>query len=796
MASRKSTVVDSPIGKVSIDKTGSPVAVVKMDPNESYVGVPDLLQSFIDQANPYAWNKIKEKIDYIYVNIDHLLSQLDRESHFTRKVKSEVRAGKKLLFKPNIVNPRNIDPVTHGEGVGNLACTEWPFVAALMRWFHDKLDISYYQMMLGEAASATSIMAGIFSHGYNDGRKITTESVIEGRSRDSYGGWGFYFVRKYIAETHQASHTDNPMNGYEESITGSYFPPGQATDKLMVYDLNRLYDVATKQRTVPVPDGVNYKEITLHKVIVGGDRNSPQDMKDYPGCVLINVPRLKIHAIDLLTNAVKNLGIGLYPMEVASEDPKDRKWKYAFPYDLIPGMKTEIPHQVWFPSMDEKTGLPLRGNNGEYTVTKTGGISGTQADVISATLNQDVFILHVVDGIQAINISHTGDGTGIKVAEGLALASLNPVALDLLCARYCFKTIPMVEAKKLKAQHGLATDFLQKVPIPRSDGKNIVTEEGFDSPFFRYHFPEYFERRGLGECKYYVIGWDATKGVPLASLGGHLGWVEDKKFSELLTGTLYYGRSKILWDLQRTVLCYFEANDKLTGSSFYKQTMDAFDENKDGIIDYDEGGKKGVLHSYIRIGASGYHIAGTEPYGLLRGDFYANAQILRNSRAQWNPYGHDFMEQLLPLFAATIAFRLSTMETESPDFLFPNMMWGKGKWPSMQFASYMTTAIFIYGSQFPMKIGLRSLYGNAFQYADKTLNGAAYTGNRNLVSDSEAANRYIEAVAQGAQPLDFVIYVPPGYGTIIGRTIPNVQETTDAAKIFTAHFDNDREVWE
>jgi hypothetical protein len=796
MAGQKSTVVDSPIGKVSIDKTGSPVAAVKMEPDKSYVGVPALLQSFIDQANPDAWSKIKEKIDYIYVNIDSLLSQLDRETHFTRKVKSEAKAGKKLLFKPNIVTPRNIDPVTHGEGIGNPACTEWPFVAALMRWFHDKLDISYYQMMLGEAASATSIMAGIFSHGYYGGRKITTESIIEGRSGGFYGGWGFYFVRKYLAETHQASHAENPMDGYDESITGSYLPPGQVADKLMVYDLNRLYDVAAKQRTVPVPEGVNYKEITLHKVIVGGDRDNPQDMKDYPGCILINVPRLKIHAIDLLTNAVKNLGIGLYPMEVASEDPKDRKWKYAFPYDLIPGMKTEIPHQVWFPSMDEKTGLPVRNSKGEYAVTKTGGISGTQADVVSAVLNQGIFMLHIVDGIQAVNVSHLGDGTGTKVAEGLALASLNPVALDLLCARYCFKTIPMAEAKKLKAEHGLTTDFLQKVPVPRSDGKNIVTEEGFDSPFFRYHFPEYFERRGLGECKYYVIGWDATKGVPLASLGGHLGRVEDKRFSELLTSTLYYSRLKILWDLQRTTLSYFEANDTLTGSSFHKQTMDAFDENRDGVIDYDEGGKKGGFHNFIRIGASGFHIAGMKPYGLLQGDFYASAQTLRNSRAQWNPHGHDFMDQLMLVFVAATAFNLSTMEIESPDFLFPNMTWGKGKWPSIQFASHMMTGMLIYGGRFPIKIGSRSLYGSAFQYADKTLNGAAYTGNRSLVSDRGAVNHYIEAVAQGAQPLNFVIYVPTKYGTMMGKPVPNVQETTEAAKVFTAHFDDGREVWE
>jgi hypothetical protein len=354
----------------------------------------------------------------------------------------------------------------------------------------------------------------------------------------------------------------------------------------------------------------------------------------------------------------------------------------------------------------------------------------------------------------------------------------------------------MVEAKKLQDQHGLVTDFLQKVPIPRSNGKNIVTDEGFDSPFFRYRFFEYFERRGLGGRDYYVIGRDTTKGVPLASLGGHLGRVEGKEFSEILTGTLYYGRSNILWDLQRTTLSYFEANDTLTGSSFHRQTMDAFDENRDGVIDYNDGGKKGVFHSFIRIGATGYHIAGTEPYGLLRGDFCASAQMLRNSRVQWNPYGHDFMDQLMLVFAVATAFNLSTMEIESPDSLFPSMTWGKGKWPSIQFASYMMTGILIYGARFPVKIGLRSLYGSAFQYADKTLNGAAYTGSRNLVTDRRAVSRYVEAVAQGTQPLNFVIYVPMKYGTMMGRSVPNVQETTDTAKVFTAHFDDDREVWE
>jgi hypothetical protein len=795
MASKKSVLIHSTLGKVSMDTNGSTVAIVKMDTDKAYAGISTLLQSFINQANLDAWNKIEEKIDYMYANLDRLLSLLDKETHFTRKVKSEVKVGKKLLFKPNIVNPQNIDPITHAEGLGNPACTEWAYVAALMRWFHDKLDIPYFQMMLGEAASATSIAAGLFTNLYNGGRKITTEAVLEGRSGDFYGGWGFYFARKYLAERHDDSHRDNPMNGYQESISGTYLTPGQAKEQLMVYDLNRLYDIVSKQRTVPVPAGVNYKEITLHKVVVGGDRNNPQDMKDYPGCVLINVPRLKIHAIDLLTNAVKNLGIGLYPMEMASENPEDRKWKYAFPYELIPGMKTEIPHQVWFPSMDEKTGLPIRDRNGEYIVTKTGGISATQADVITATSNQDVFMLHIVDSIQAVNISHMGDGTGVKVAEGLALASLNPVALDLLCARYCFKTIPMVEARKLKSQYNLSTDFLQKVPIPKSEGKDIVTEEGFDSPLLRYHFFEYYEHRGLGEGKYHVVGWDTTKSMPLASFEGHLGSIDGKNFSELITTGFYYGRLKILWDLQRTILGYFEANDNLTGSSYYKQIMAAFDDNKDGVIDYNEGGKKGFFHHTMRISANGYHRAATEPFGFLKGSFYSNTQILRNSNTQWNIDRHDFMDHLLTVSAAVIAFRLSSMEAESPDFLFPTMTWGKGKWPSVQLASYVALGTLIYGLGFPIIAGIQSLYGYAFQYADKTQNDAKYTGSRGPVSEPEAVKHYIDAMFAGAIPLDFKLYVPTGLGMLAGRSVPNVEETNDPKKIYTANFNGGRESW-
>lgn len=86
--------------------------------------------------------------------------------------------------------------------------------------------------------------------------------------------------------------------------------------------------------------------------------------------------------------------------------------------------------------------------------------------------------------------------------------------------------------------------------------------------------------------------WDSR--TPLASPGGHLGRIDNAKFLELMTKTMYYNPNTILHDLQKTVLSYAKAHDGLTGSSLLKEFTDSFDENHDGIIDYDEMGRKGI----------------------------------------------------------------------------------------------------------------------------------------------------------------------------------------------------------
>ena len=330
-------MVECVLGKAQIDSIGAPIGAVRMDPAKSYASIPQLLQKFVNESDPGAWDRIKEKIDYTYSGLDCALRPLDEATGFGEKVKARVKEGKKVLFKPNIVSPLCIDPISHGEGLGDPACTPWAFMAALLRWFHDRLEISYHSMAVGEAGTGVSNVSRLFSLIFNGGQPFPTEALFEGRYKNFYGGWGFYFARKYLSEVHSPEHSDDPMSGYEESISGRYLPPGQASGQLMIYDLNRLFDVPSKWKDLIVPHGAIFKGITLHKVIVGGDPQDEKDFRDYPGCVLVNVPRLKIHTQSLLTNAIKNLGIGLYPMEAASrENPASTRWKYSSPFTPSP----------------------------------------------------------------------------------------------------------------------------------------------------------------------------------------------------------------------------------------------------------------------------------------------------------------------------------------------------------------------------------------------------------------------------------------------------------------------------
>jgi hypothetical protein len=354
--------------------------------------------------------------------------------------------------------------------------------------------------------------------------------------------------------------------------------------------------------------------------------------------------------------------------------------------------------------------------------------------------------------------------------------------------------VDMGEAQRVQREKGLKTDFLQRVPLPAVEGSNLVTVEGYDSPIPRSGLFRCAEERGIGQQDYHVVGLDRGTQTPLASLQGHLGRIAGDRFVELFTHNLYYCGTKILWDLQETVLQYARANDRLTGSSYYDRFLKAFDENGDGVIDYDEMGKNGFWHSMMRVLAGTYQARGKSPSGLLQSSFRTLSQMLKFSSPQWNLQGHDFAKDWMLVRACWVALGMSRVPEERKDPFFPSLTWGKGKWPSLQFAEYALGATSIYGHEFPKKANMLSLYGYAFQHADRKMNGAKYTG-RTPAPNPEAIQNYREDTARAQPPMDFTLFVPKGYGNLNGTRLPNIQETEDPEKVFTASFAEGREVW-
>jgi hypothetical protein len=223
--------------------------------------------------------------------------------------------------------------------------------------------------------------------------------------------------------------------------------------------------------------------------------------------------------------------------------------------------------------------------------------------------------------------------------------------------------------------------------------------------------------------------------------------------------------------------------------------LDAFDENRDGIIDYEEWGQKGFMYPNQRLGALGRYFRATEYYGFLRGDFLLASRQLKYSNKLWNSDGHDFLKEYRMSCVPLLAYQMSQTGEDKETRLHPGADWGNGRWPSWTVVSDITVIRAIYGSKFPDSVTNKSLYGIVFQYADKKFNHGVYTGDTGVASRADAADRYVRAVNNGAKKLDFVLYVPEGFGEVNGFSVPNVVQATEPEKIFTAHFSASQEAW-
>ena len=786
-------MASSDIGEITLDQLGAALGISRVSVEESYQGVSALLKKVIENADQDAWAEIKGKIDYTFENVAKALAALEKEEGFLGAIKRRISEGKKVLFKPNLVTVESIEPYTHMMIPGTYANTEWAFVAAVMRWFHDIGKIRYDQMCLGEAASSAFLKASQYTLLKKTGRPVTTEAAYEGRSDDFYGGWGFYFVRQYLREALPGGSDEDPMNGLEESMAGTFIPPGESDGRLLIYDLNRISDDPAKGRKVPLPDGENFKSIILHKVIVGGDPSDVEDCKRYPGCFLINMPKLKVHSQAMFTNAIKNLGIGLYPLQANS--PGCKNWMYGTPDNEIPAIKSRIPHQIWVPEVDPRTMVPVKKSDGTYKVTKTAGLTGTMLDIIRAVLAQDVSMMHIVDGIEAVNRDHQGIGLGQMISEGLIVAGTDVVAVDLLCARYLFSNVGLKEARETGLNDGFGGCFPQAVPVPRLKGNTIETIKDYDSIIARDASIARAEEWGMGKTAYYVSGWDAVSGNPLASSNGRLGYLADGFFTDIHTKHMYWDIYKMPWDLQKTFFAYLDAVDKLEGTSLKAEFLQAFDETGDGIVTYEENGKKGIFGPALFLGGQFISSRGEKDEKEVFKNYFAlMANPLRGANPDWSANGHHFNREFFLGSLGVVALAMSSMGVDMKDSYYPELTWGKGRWPSLSQAKSAYVHQIIYGWRFPKQIGLFSLWGSALGYADRVMNNSRFVGSVFGVPNAKAPKMYLEALQKcETAPLDFTLYVPEGFGA--GGKIPHVKETKDPAKVFTAEFDGGKIRW-
>jgi hypothetical protein len=347
--------------------------------------------------------------------------------------------------------------------------------------------------------------------------------------------------------------------------------------------------------------------------------------------------------------------------------------------------------------------------------------------------------------------------------------------------------MPLEAVDKIQKEYQLKSDVIQKVSWPEIKGQNIVSGDGYDSPFSRYHALKHCQDRGIGQPQFYITGADLWQGGSLASLQQHLGRVQDGVFNELLTSNLYYTPNKPLWDFQATCFRYLELEDQLNGSNYKQQVLAAFDDNKDGIIDYLETGKgdNQILAGY----SMSLMCQDLDPLVALELRFMITSTQLRRLKKEWNAAGLSIGDMSLPGQALSLAYAMSKSSQENPDPFYPGRTWGRGKWPSMRLVLQRQICARVYGASFPDRFdAIMSPYGCAFRYADAACGESQYCRDQVAAQNEDVIGKYHQAILRGAALLPFTIYVPPGLGFQGPTQVPNVIETDDPQLMFTAVF--------
>ena len=133
--------------------------------------------------------------------------------------------------------------------------------------------------------------------------------------------------------------------------------------------------------------------------------------------------------------------------------------------------------------------------------------------------------------------------------------------------------------------------------------------------------------------------------------------------------------------------------------------MDGFDENHDGIIDYDENGRKGFWTPGFSIQAHAIdmqvdrRIRGAQRAFLPECKFFPSEILIKTGTRKGTilpmntPWGISLLWHI----------HCQGLKPYTDDFFIPGMRWGQGMWPSWQQAFRIVLSNCVYGGISPIR---------------------------------------------------------------------------------------------
>ena len=110
--------------------------------------------------------------------------------------------------------------------------------------------------------------------------------------------------------------------------------------------------------------------------------------------------------------------------------------------------------------------------------------------------------------------------------------------------------------------------------------------------------------------------------------------------------------------------------DDLEGTKVKNEFLKNYDENGDGIISYEEFGKKGTISVYLYVSGNYVSSMGKEELGYLKGYFELISRMFKYSDKKYNTSNDDATQDFLFTSACSAALAISELNMELRIYLY------------------------------------------------------------------------------------------------------------------------------